>query len=179
MIVSRSVHIDAPIQTVFSLVSDPRRRAELNPNAKPLAVHVEDDQPLHKGSRCHYRLQVGQRIIDYCTRISDLEPCGRIVAVVESENPIKIEVQTAPEGNGTRLEQSETFEPTETMLESALPDPKDGLNAFIASVLKWVDGDGAFEQRKRQEEALRANLGENLQRWLDAIKTHLESPDRF
>lgn len=175
MLISRNVFIAAPVEEVFSLLMHPEERAALNPTAKPLRVEIEDGAPLHEGSVCHYRLQVGNRIVDYHTRIVVLEPNVRIVSVSDSDVPFEIEVWTLPENGGTLLVQSESFEATDAMLQNALPEKPAGLMSFVDRALMWIDADAVIERRKRQEEALQGMLERNLDHWLRAIKSHLEN----
>ena len=43
MLVSRNIHIAAPVERVFALMCDPAARTRLNPQATPLRVEIEND----------------------------------------------------------------------------------------------------------------------------------------
>lgn len=176
VVVSRSIHVAAPVERAFALMADPLARAALNPFATPIRVEVENGAPLHLGSVCHYRLQVGTRIVDYRSRIVEYEPNRLIVSRSESETPFTIRVEMLPDGRGgTWLRQVERFEPTEEMLRSAIPPTT--LNAALRlayGLALYLDLDAARWLRGRLEEALSQALSANLARWLDAIRAHLE-----
>ncbi len=176
VVVSRSVHIQAPVDRVFALMADPAARAALNPFVTPIRVETEDNQPLHVGSICHFRLQTGHRIVDYRTRVFEFEPNRCIASVSDSTVPFEIRLETRPEGGGTRLTQTETFEPTDEMLEQALPESDTNATLRLAyRVALFVDLEWARRFRRQQEEALTRRLETNMDRWLEAIRAHLET----
>jgi len=175
MVVSRSIHINAPVERVFALISDPLERARLNPEAAPIRVEIEGEPRLQTGSICHYRLQVGRRIVDYRMRVSEFVPGRRLVSVSDSAVPIEVGIETVAENGGTRLTQSEQFEPTDEMLmESAPSDPSDRALRFLEWLLPFLDLDYARRVLARREELLRERLESNLDNWLLAIKRRLE-----
>lgn len=174
--VSRNIHIAAPVERVFALMSDPVARSRLNPDVTPIRVEIEEDECLRVGSVCHFRLQAGGRIIDYRTQVRELVPNRRIVSVSDSEVPFEITLETVPEGGGTRLAQTERFEPTDAMLfESAPADAADRAMRFLEWLLPFLDLDYARRVLARREELLREKLEDSLDRWLAAIKQHLET----
>lgn len=177
MLISRNIHIAAPVERVFALMCDPAARARLNPQATPLRAEIENDACLHEGSVCHFRVQLGQRIVDYRTRVREFVPQRRIVSVSDTAVPFEVIIETAPENGGTRLTQSERFEPTENMLLAA--GNGDGAGSWLVRrlqrILWWIDGDYALNERERQELRLREKLEANLAQWLEAIRRHLES----
>ncbi len=182
VVVSRSIHISAPVERVFALMADPAARAALNPFATPIRVEVEDGAPLHLGSVCHYRLQIGKRVVDYRSRVVEYRPHRLIVSESESVVPFTIHVEMLPDGRGgTWMRQVERFEPTEEMLRSAIPPTTFNAALRLAYGLAlYLDLDAARWLRGRLEEALGQTLNANLDRWLDAIRAHLEkkvSPD--
>jgi len=176
VVVSRSIHISAPVERVFALMADPAARAALNPFATPIRVEVENGVPLHLGSVCHYRLQVGGRIVDYRSRVTEYRPHRLIVSESESTVPFTIQVEMLPDGRGgTWMRQVERFEPTEEMLRSAIPPTTLNTALRLAYGLAlYLDLDAARWLRGRLEEALGQSLSANLSRWLDAIRAHLE-----
>lgn len=175
VVVSRHIHINAPVDRVFSLMANPAARAALNPFVTPLRAETEDHQPLHLGSVCHFRLQTGNRIVDYRTRVREFEPDRRIVSVSDSAVPFEIRVETDPEGSGTRLTQVESFEPSQEMLrELGKSERGRWLMQMLAPLIAFIDTDYALRVRRRQEELLEQQLATNLERWLEAIRIHLE-----
>ena len=175
VVVSRHIHIHAPVDRVFALMANPAARAALNPFVTPIRVETEDQQPLHLGSVCHFRLQTGGPIVDYRTRVHTFEPNRCIVSVSDSAVPFEIRIETRPEGDGARLTQMESFEPNEEMLsETAESETERWLMRVLVPLMAFIDTDYALRVRRRQEELLEQHLAANLERWLEAIKQHLE-----
>ena len=175
VVVTRSIHIDAPIERVFSLMTNPADRAALNPRQQTLSAEIETDGPLRVGSVCHFRMQSGQRILDYRTRVEEFVPNRRIVSVSDSTVPFRIEVATEPQADGTRLTQTESFEPSDAMLREALPDEMlGGLVRTVQRLFMFLDPEGALRLHQRQEERLARLLEGHMEEWLTAIKHHLE-----
>jgi len=175
VVVSRHVHIDAPVERVFALMADPAARARLNPVTQPIRVEIEDGGPLRAGSTIHFRMQTSNRIVDYRTRVREFEQNRLIVSLSETAVPFEIRIETVSENGGTRLTQTESFEPTDEMLREALPEDETGAIMRVAYQLALLlDLDTARRIRARQEEALAQKLGRNLERWLEAIRAHLE-----
>ena len=175
VVVSRHIHIDTPVDRVFALMANPAARAALNPFITPIRIETEDHQPLHVGSICHFRLQTGSHVVDYRTRVHEFEPNRRIVSVSDSAVPFEIRVETNPEGNGTRLTHVESFEPSQEMLRE-LGNSERGrwLMQVLAPLIAFIDTDYALRVHRRQEELLEQQLAANLERWLEAIRAHLE-----
>jgi uncharacterized protein YndB with AHSA1/START domain len=171
MIVSRSIHIAAPVERVFALMSDPGERSRLHPDATPIRAEIEGGGRLGAGSICHFRLRLGQRLVDYRTRVREFLPNRRIVSVSDSAVPFEITIETLAEDGGTRLSQIEEFEPTAEML---LETTTSRSLRLYEQILSFLDSDYAQDQRARQEAALRARLEEQLDRWLAAIKRSVE-----
>ena len=175
MIVSGSIHIDAPVEQVFRLVTNFAARARLNPAVIPIAVEIEGDGPLRPGAVCHFRLQAGQRIVDYRARITEFEANQRVVSVSDTAVPIEVVLETKPEDRGTRFTHSERFEPTEAMLmEAAPPDATQRFTAWLDGFMPFLDLDAAKHLHAQREALLRKKLEGNLDSWLVAIHQHLE-----
>ncbi len=176
LVVSRSIHIDAPVARVFALIADPAARARLDPGVTPLRVEIEGDEALRQGSVVHFRLQIGGRIADYRAEVREFVPNRRIVSLAQAGVPFEVRLETEAENGGTRLTQTESFEPHAQMLESAVPDK--GLGALLGPlrpILLLLYPDYAARLRQEQEERLAQQLGERMARWLEAIKRHLEA----
>jgi uncharacterized protein YndB with AHSA1/START domain len=176
VVVSRSVHIAAPVERVFGFITDPAARSQLHPEARPIRVEVEGGGPLRANARTHFRLQLGHRIVDYHTQVREFVPNRRIVSVSDSAVPFQITLETIPENHGTRLTQTEEFEPTDEMLVQTLPRSLlRRIFGILEPVLPLFDADYAQRIRGEQEELLARQLEPKLQRWLEAIRQRLET----
>jgi uncharacterized protein YndB with AHSA1/START domain len=176
VVVTRSIRINAPVERVFALVADPAARSALSPAAQPIRVEIEGGKPLGPGSICHFRLRSGNRILDYRTRVETFEPLRRILSVSDSATPFRVCIETEPDAGGTRLTQTESFEPTDAQLEQALSRSLLHQALRLAyRMLLWADTDSARRLRDEQEKALARALEPDMDRWLSAIKTHLET----
>jgi carbon monoxide dehydrogenase subunit G len=178
VVVSRSIHINAPVEHVFALMSDPAARSRLNPDIQPIRVEIESGSPLCQDSVCHFRLQVSGRIADYRTRVTEFVPGLRIVSVSDSAVPFEVSIETEPENGGTRLTQTERFEASEDMLDLAVADrATQRVLGFAYRLYLAFDTDAALRLKLREEELLIRKLEARLDRWLAAIQRHLESSD--
>lgn len=176
VVVSRSIHIDAPVERVFALVADPLARSRLNPGAVPIRVEVEGNGTLRVGSRVHFRLQVEDHIADYHAEVLEFVPSERIVSLAHAHVPFEVCLETEPHDGGTLLTQTESFEPTDEMLQAELP--KQGLRALppmLRPILALLYPDFMEKLRREEEELLARRLGGKLQLWLDAIRNALET----
>jgi uncharacterized protein YndB with AHSA1/START domain len=176
VVVSRSIHIDAPVERVFALAADPLARSRLNPGVTPIRVEVEGDAPLRAGSRVHFRLQVGDRIADYHAEVREFVPNRRIVSVAHAHVPFEVCLETEPHEGGTLFTQTESFEATEEMLEAEMPEK--GLRALLPllrPILVLLYPDYLARLRREEEELVARRLGEKLERWLTAMRDALET----
>jgi uncharacterized protein YndB with AHSA1/START domain len=177
--VSHNIFIEAPVERVFALMADPATRSALAPQARPIQVEIEGGESLRVGSVCHFRLQLDNRIVDYHTRVCEFAPNRLIVSVSDTAVPFRIRLETRPEGDGTRLTHTEQFEPTDEMLRQALPPTlANVVMEKIYWLLPFLDTEYAARIQGEREEALANRLEGNLERWLAAIKRHLESGNR-
>jgi uncharacterized protein YndB with AHSA1/START domain len=176
VVVSRHIDIDAPVARVFAFMADPAARAALNPDTTPIRIELEDGLPLHAGSVAHFRLQADNHIVDFRARVRRFERDQLIESVSDSAIPVEVRIETTDAGGGTRLVQTERFEPTDEMLadttESALPRP---IQLMLTPLLALIEPDYARRLRRRQEELLEDRLGRRLESWLEAIKRSLEN----
>lgn len=177
IVVSHSVHVEAPVEAVFALMADPAQRTRLNPLVSSPFAEVEGAGELHVGSTCRFRFRVRGQPVEYRSRVEEFDPPHRIVSLSDSAVPFEVCIETTPEGSGTRLTQTERFEPTDAMLEQALPDRAGNAAVKLAwRLYLFFDSDKALELRKRQEQLLAHRLQANMQQWLGAIKRYLEQP---
>jgi uncharacterized protein YndB with AHSA1/START domain len=175
IVVSRSIHIDAPVERVFALMADPATRARLNPGETPLMVDIENGAPLRQGSVCHYRLQHGRRILDYRMRVHEFMPNRRILSTSDSAVPFEVRIETAPEGGGTRLTQTESFEANDAILREALSDnASSNIVGLVQRFFTLIDPEAVLTLRRRQEEQLTKILEDRMDDWLIAIRAYLE-----
>lgn len=174
MLVSRSVHIDAPVERVFALLCDPARRAGLNPAVTPVRVEIEGDGPLATGTICHFRLQTGSGVVEYRSRVRDVVPNRKIVWITDTAIPIEITLEVDAEDTGSRFTHSERFEPSEAMLETAPPARGGRFLQWLDGLLPLLDSDAAERMHAQREQLLEDKLGRNLERWLTAIRLELE-----
>ena len=177
VVVSGSIHIDAPVARVFALMCDPAARSRLHPDVTPIQVEIEGGGLMAVGRNCHFRLRMEGRVVDYRTRVTEFEPNRLLLTVSDSAVPFETRIETWPENNGTRLTQTEQFEATDEMLiGTAESEPSRSFLSWLEPMLPLVDVDYARSVRKRQELALSRKLEEKLGRWLMAVKRELESP---
>lgn len=175
---SASVQVRAEPAVVFALVSDPPRKAALNPNVQVIRVEHEGDGPVAEGSIFYHRLQKGQRIFEYRSR------CLRIVrprlfeSRAETDPPFEVRVTVEPTPEGCRLTQEEMLEVTPELLDALEPVSAGG-QAFREAVGLLALFPGlrllAAEFRRRQRERLASRLTAELEAWLDAIRAHVEA----
>lgn len=175
IVVSRDIDIAAPPERVFALLCDPATRSRLAPDVSPIHVEIEGGGPLALGSRCHFRLQSGARVIDYHTRVTDFRPDRLLVTLSDSTIPFETRMELAPTARGTRLTHTESFEPSEELLREAGSGSSNGKFAdLVENLLAFFDAEALQQARARQEEALTRKLEAKLDRWLAAIRDTLE-----
>lgn len=173
--ITRCVHIDAPLERVFDLMTDPAARAGLDPHVESIRAETEDGRRLHLGSRCHYRLQLADRIVDYNAEVTAFEEGRLIASDTDSEPPLHVTVETLPEEGGTLLRQTECFEASDALLDHAA---RGGFRAnflrFAYRVALLMDVDLAAAYRAQRERLLSERLNERLERLLGNVKRYLE-----
>lgn len=175
VVVSRSIHVDAPVDEVFALMADPAARTQLNPLVSAGSAEIEGGGPVDVGCTCHFRFVVRGRQVEYRAQIREFEPPRRIVSLAQAAVPFEVCIETEPEGQGTRLTQTERFEPTDAMLDDAIPDKDDNaVVKFAQRLYLFLDTDKAMELRQQQERFLAQKLAANMDTWLTVIKRHIE-----
>jgi uncharacterized protein YndB with AHSA1/START domain len=176
LVVSRKIHIKAPVERVFTLLADPAARIALWPQMRSAQVQIEGGGPLRRGSICRFRLQAGDRLLAYRTQVRELVPNRRIVSVSDSQAPFEVTLETEADTAGTWLTHTERFEPSEAMLRAALRQtPSSTALEKIYEWLPFLDPEYATRARQGRERILVQQLEGSLEQWLAAIKRHLES----
>jgi uncharacterized protein YndB with AHSA1/START domain len=175
MLVSRNIDIAATAERVWTLVTDPRRRASLNPAVKVIEVEIAGGGPLQRDSSTRYRLAIGGRIVEYRTRVLELVPGRRLVTRSDSAAPFETTLELTPLASGTRLSHSERLEPTTDMIQRAIDQLGGGQDlGWRERLTLWLDGDASERLRDRALQHLESSLGVTLDRWLAAIRDDLE-----
>ena len=165
---SASVWVRAEPAAVFALISDPPRKAALNPNVTVIRVEQETDGPVREGAVFYHRLQRGARIFEYRSRCLRIAPPTLFESRAETDPPFEVRVMVEPTPEGCRLTQRETLEVSPALLDAVEPVPL----GFLALFARWL----GVEVRRGQRERITRRLTGELQAWLEAIKAHLERP---
>ena len=175
MLVTRNIDIAATPERVWALVTDPRRRAALNPAIRVIEVEIEGGGPLHRDSATRYRLEIGGQMMEYRTRVLEFVPNRRLVTYSDSAVPFETALELSPLPSGTRLSHSERLEPTADMIQRAIDQIADGRDVGVAERMAlWLDGDASERLRDSAVERLEKSLGDTLDQWLAAIRNDLE-----
>jgi len=177
---SASVEIRAGPERVFALVSDPPRKAALNPNVQVIRVEMEGEGPVGEGSRFYHRLQRGQRIFEYRSRVIRVVPPRLFESRAETDPPFEVRVTVEPAPEGCRFTQQETLEVAPELLDALEPVSVGGRTVRdMAGWLTFFPGPRQFGLylRSLQRDRLARRLTRELEAWLDAIKAHLEKAD--
>ena len=178
LIFSATVEIKAEPAEVFALVSDLRRKAQLNPNIQVIRVDLEGEEPVREGSVFYHRFQRGTRILEYRNRCVRLVYPWLFESRSETDPPFEVRVTVDPTERGCRLAQHEEVEVTSWLLDTFEPAPtklprfRDIMTLF--ALFPSARPLGA-ELSAFQHERVIKKLTSELQAWLDAIRTHLEA----
>ncbi len=180
--VAAAVEIGAPPAAVFAFVSDANAKAKLNPSTQVIRIEQEDHGPLRQGSVTFFRMQKGTRIFEYRMRCVRLESGRLIESKAELPNLFTVRVEIEPAPGGSRLTQSEECEVSPHMLET-LPVTRRAERAwrFIRTLnffLPELTHEAFTVTLRERADSLRVSMQRELQRWLQAIKAHVESGDR-
>lgn len=179
MIVTCGIHIQAPVERVFAFITDFEARARLNPLVTPIRIEIESGGPLQAGAVCHFRLQSGNRVLDYRTHVTEFILNRKVVTVSNTAVPFELCLETVAEDGGTRYTHTELFDPSEAMLlEAAQRAGGNRFTQWLDGVLLFLDPDATDRQHARREALLRQQLEDNLRHWLAAIRQHLEVAPR-
>src|SRR5499433_2485034 len=178
LIFSATVEIKAEPAEVFAVVSDLRRKAQLNPNIQVIRVELEGEEPVREGSVFYHRFQRGMRILEYRSRCVRLVPPRLFESRSETDPPFEVRVTVDPTARGCRVTQQEEIEVTPELLDAfeLAPTKLRGfrdiifLFALFPSVRPLGSEIGTF-----QRERVIRKLTSELQVWLDAIRAHLEA----
>jgi len=178
LIFSATVEIQAKPVEVFALVSDLRRKAQLNPNIQVIRVELEGEEPVREGSVFYHRFQRGMRILEYRSRCVRLVPPRLFESRSETDPPFEVRVTIDPTDRGCRLTQHEETEVTASLLDAFEPAPtklpsfRDIMTLFALFPSARPLGS---EIRAFQHELVIKKLTSELQVWLDAIRADLEA----
>lgn len=173
--VSSTIHICRPLGVVFDLLADPSAKTALNKMVEPISVKIENHERLQLGSICHYKLNFGNTVLDYRGRVTAFEEGKLIESQTDSDTPLTIRVETIEDDTGTWIRQSESFEATDEMLDSALPPTSmEKVRQYAYRMLLWSEDRAALRIRQQREQQLVEMLKINLEHWLSDIKRHLE-----
>jgi hypothetical protein len=175
---SASVEVRAPAAAVFALVSDLRLKARLNPNIQVIRVELEGGEPVREGSAFYHRFQRGPRILEYRSRVVRCLPPRLLETRSETEPPFEVRVRVEPTPGGCRLTQEEAVEASGALLDALDPAPPGAPG--LGEALGWLP---FFPGGRRLDAELRAHqrhrvsrrLAGELERWLEAIRRHLEA----
>lgn len=175
MLVARNLDIAASTERVWALVTDPRRRAALNPAIRVIEVVIDGGGALQRGSTTRYRLEIGGRVVEYRTRVLEFSANHRLVTRSDSGVPFETTLELTPLASGTRLSHSERLEPTAGMIQRAIDQLGAGRGlGWRERLTLWLDGDASERLRDRALEHLEVSLGVTLDQWLAAIRGDLE-----
>ncbi len=175
MLVTRNIDIAITTERVWTLVTDPRRRALLNSAIRVLEVEIEGGGVLRHNSSTRYRLEIGGQVVEYRTRVLEFAPNRRLVTRSDSAVPFETTLELTPLVSGTRLTHSERLEPTADMIQHQIDRMADGRDVNMAErVALWLDGDASERLRDSAVERLEKSLGDALDQWLAAIRDDLE-----
>ena len=178
---SASVLVRAEPAKVFALISDPRRKAALNPNVRVIRVDLESGEPVREGTVFYHRLQKGTRIFEYKSRCVRMVPPHLFESRSETDPPFAVGVTLEHTAEGCRLTQQETLEVTPELLDAIEPVWTEAPTfRDIVRLLPLFPGVRQLgsEFRAHQREQLVRTLTGELQVWLDAIKANLEGQNR-
>lgn len=169
--IKRSVDIRTSPQRVFELVLDLARRLRLNPKVESAEVVRETSGPIGVGTVFRVRAKMDGRDVEYRARCTAFDP-GRLFETTSlTDPPFGMRVTVESIAKGTRLTQEEWIEPR--IVQDPLPRAKGLLGKLAAELAQGLTGRTA-EDRRFQEQALKIDLGADLDAWLKATKKHLE-----
>ncbi|SDJ57681.1 Polyketide cyclase / dehydrase and lipid transport [Halovenus aranensis] len=117
--VSRSIHIDTPVETVFEYLDDPRNHPEVTPSLS----EVRNIEPLDNGGkRVEHTYKMAGIGVDG-ELVEEIHDDGeRMVFEMRGELTGEIEIETVPDGDGTELRYRATYDLPGTVI-SALATP--------------------------------------------------------
>lgn len=175
-----SVEIRAPVEKVFCLLVDIRKRLELNSGWKVVGVEQITMGEPGEGAKFRVKLQVGQNIVEYITQWRKYVKNRRIVSKTLTGHEAKVALSVEEIPGGTRLTHEEVFE------LPALQEEKSSENASLGrkmldSLIKFelmsyrTAGFLHFENIRSQESEITEMLRGNLKAWLKNIKSYLEA----
>jgi hypothetical protein len=178
LIFSATVEIKATPAAVFAVVSDLRRKAQLNPNIQVIRVELEGGEPVREGSVFYHRFHKGTRILEYRSRCVRLVAPSLFESRSETDPPFAVRVTVDQTAAGCRLIQQEEVEVTPELLDAFEPAPTKLRSfreiLFLFALFPSMRPLGS-EIRAFQRERVIRKLTSELQAWLDDIRAHLEA----
>ena len=162
----------------FTLVSDLRRKARLNPAIEVIRIELESGEPVREGSVFRHRFAKDGRILEYRSRCVACVPPRLFVSRGETDPPFEVRVTVEPGAEGCRLTQQETLEVEAEALDAL--DAGGAKAQTFSDVLRLLAlfpsaRPLSSELRALQRERVAARLSRELALWLDAIRAHLEA----
>ena len=159
-------------------MSDPRRKARLNPDIQVIRVDLEGDEPIREGSVFRHRFVKGGGIVDYRSRCVRCVPPRLFESRGETDPPFEVRVTVEPTPEGCRLTQQEVLEVPPEALDVLDAGPA-GERTFrdILRLLPVfpVARQLGSELRAFQRERVARRLAGDLEAWLLAIRAHVEA----
>jgi uncharacterized protein YndB with AHSA1/START domain len=105
--VEHATDIEAPIDLVFSALTDPRRGSEWNPNI--IEVTEVSDAVVRKGTTWRQKALVIGRREDFVCRVAEYDPPRSGVLEISGPHHAKITTRCEPRGGVTRVLQKMEF----------------------------------------------------------------------
>lgn len=172
--VKGKIQINVSPQQVFSLLSDVRECAELNPRIKVIDITSEPAGKVREGTVFHYRIVVAGHMTEYSSQVVACVP-NELLQIRTNTNPeVDIQYHIKPVAEGCCLEQELT---STTKPEASEPVELPGW--FSRLMEKFTEQPPGSEQtpefQLQDDTAMKEELQGQLDEWLMIVKKHLES----
>ena len=173
------VDIHQPPETVFALLSDPPRRARVNPNLEMIRVEVEGGGILREGAVVYHRAKKGTRIFEYQMRCLRFEPPRLIETGSLSQPEFGVTMRLEPISSGTRLYHEERMHLPSSHLGDSGADLGIANEGMIGQIFRaltflppWNLIRGYWEEKSIRR--MKGIMLKEIDNWLLALKKHLE-----
>lgn len=171
--VKGEINIRVSPQQVFTLLSDVRECAELNPRIKVIEITLEPAGRVGEGTVFHNRIVVAGRMTEYNSKVIAYIP-NQLLHIKTNTNPeLDIKYHIKPVAEGCCLEQEfiATMRPEETVPVK--------LSGWFGKLLERLteQPSGSAQNtasQQREEITMREELQAQLDEWLMIVKNHLE-----